>query len=377
MRRHTAATAVRITSSAALPKPRGDAQTAPNGQPFDHRFVASTELLASDGGVILLDAWRVGDWLRRPRWISSHNLWSDDLAETTLGKGVWAGVESGLPVEQVGESGRALTVYVAYADTEVAREVQALFDFGGLDDVSVRWRWDTEELRPPYAEEVARYGDGLQWVATRCDLVEISAVLLGADPGAQIIRSHAEEAFERVRSQGRRLPLLERFFSHPRTRVPVSRGEVLPDLLSAADTLDAATTVASGLSEWATAAAPLREQLADHLAHLGNLVMAASSAETNDAPSDLQMAFESLTAALGGFDIAARDLQPATRAIGAALEKLTQAFGLTSTHGRALVLDMDAVVADRTFVLDMDAVVADSAVERLWQSYRAAVGEKP
>lgn len=187
-------------------------ETAPNGAAYDHRFIASTELLASDGGVILLDGWRVGSWLQRPRWIANHNLWVDDatLAEVTLGRGVYAAVESGLPVEQVGISGRALTVYVRYASTPFAQEVKLLYEEGGLDDVSVRWDWQTEETRQPYEEEVALYGEDLYWVCTRADLMEVSAVMLGADSGAQIVRGAVMDAFERVRST-HQLPQLEAF----------------------------------------------------------------------------------------------------------------------------------------------------------------------
>ena len=365
--KHTQANAVRVVTGAALPKD-GARAVAPNGAAYDQRFIASTELLASDGGIILLDAWRLGGWLQRPRWIANHDLWADSgLGQATLGRGVYAAIEGGLDPARVGPTGRALVVYVRYASTPFAREVQLLYNEGGLDDVSVRWDWQTEELRQPYEEEVALYGEGLSWVATRADLVEVSAVLLGADAGAQIVRSNVLEAVERCVRRGRALPRL----------TSLIRGEALPDLLSVADTLDAATTAATGLSAWAAAAAPLRQQLADHITHLDNLVMAASNAETNDPPSDLQTAYESLAAALGQFDVALRDVQPTARAIGTALEKLTQAFGLTSTHGRseAIDLDLDACLADRTLALDMDAVVADTAVERMWQRYKATVAK--
>src|SRR3989454_1103458 len=199
---------VRLETRAALPA-TGD-RTAPNGQPYDHRFIASTELMASDRGIIPVAAWRLDGWLQRPRWIANHDLGGfAPLTEVALGRGVFAGVESGLPADRVGPSGRALVAYVRYASTPFAQEVRTLYEEGGLDDVSVRWDWRTEQLREPTDSERAIWGDELSWVAEHTDLIELSAVMLGADTGAQMMRRDVEAALERCRTAGRRLPNVE------------------------------------------------------------------------------------------------------------------------------------------------------------------------
>jgi hypothetical protein len=104
----------------------------------------------------------------------------------------------------------ALVAPVKYAQTTFAQEVRALYDEGGLDDCSVRWSWRTEVTRNPNAEEVQKYGENLHWVCERADLVELSAVMLGADSGAQMIRGDVVEAFERCRSKNIALPAIEK-----------------------------------------------------------------------------------------------------------------------------------------------------------------------
>src|SRR5438445_361889 len=128
---HHAAPRVRLEQRAGL-QPSGD-HTAPNGESYDHRFIASTELLASDGGIILASAWHTDQWLQRPRWIANHDLGGfAPLTEAALGRGVYAGVETGLPTDRVGPSGKALVAYVRYARTAFAQEVRTLYEDGGL-----------------------------------------------------------------------------------------------------------------------------------------------------------------------------------------------------------------------------------------------------
>ena len=205
---------IRVTTHATLRQEGDGVKTAPNGQPYDHRFIASTERLASDGGVILTSAWVLDAYLKRPRWIAMHDIWGEGkLPEVTLGKTVDIRIEEGLPVDQTGPTGRGLVAYVSYAPTKMGQEVKLLYEVGGLDDVSVRWDWRTEELRNPFEEEVSVYGDDLYWIATRADLIELSSVLFGADPGAQMIRADLEMAFERCRNAGTALPHIEKFMT--------------------------------------------------------------------------------------------------------------------------------------------------------------------
>lgn len=163
---------------------------APNGQAYDTRFVAATERLATDGGVILLSAWRFEEYLKRPVFVDQHDVTSDKpLTAKAIGQTVCIQVEGDLPVELVGPSGRALVAYVKFANTIYGQEVKGLYTDGTLNDVSVRWDPLTTQIRAPYADEAA-LNPGVQWICDLANLVEISAVLFGADPGAQQIRSN-------------------------------------------------------------------------------------------------------------------------------------------------------------------------------------------
>lgn len=185
----------------------GDAQ-GPNGEAADLRVVASTERLASDGGVILLGAWRLDRFRQNPVFLALHDAagFTGTLTETVAGRVVWIGIESGIPKDLAGPSGKALVAYVRFAGTAFGREVRQLYEEGNLSAVSVRWDWRTEETRQPTAEEVEQYGQGLEWVATRADLLELSAVPIGADPGALAVR----QALARCRAKGLHLPRVER-----------------------------------------------------------------------------------------------------------------------------------------------------------------------
>ena len=229
--------AVRLGGSIARSEPGARLSVA--GIEYDHRFIASTELLASDHGVIYVEGWDWERYLARPRWIANHDLgaWSGKITDVSLGRGVFVAVESGLDKARVGPSGKALCVYVRYSSTPFARQVKTLYDEGGLDDVSVRWDWKTEVTRNPYQEEVEKYGEDLHWVCEHAELVELSAVLLGADAGAQMVRGDVVAAFERCCQRGLRtqLPDIERLVreSRPRSvRVTAAPSDKLPGALS-------------------------------------------------------------------------------------------------------------------------------------------------
>lgn len=184
---------------------------APNGVPYDHRFIFSTELVASDGGVIKLGAWDTREYMKRPRWITRHDLWGDP-AYTSLGRTVAVGVEDNLPTELVGMSGRGLVGYVVYASTPYAQQVKTLYEEGALDDVSVRWDGRTEKVR--YRDEMTDaekmlYGENCYWIADYVQLMEVSSILYGADSGAKHLRSEVEEVLSRCREAGKPLDQIE------------------------------------------------------------------------------------------------------------------------------------------------------------------------
>jgi len=360
LRKHTQANAVRVVSGAALPKD-GARAVAPNGAAYDQRFIASTELLASDGGIIRLDAWRLDGWLQRPRWIANHDLRADSgLGQATLGRGVYAAIEGGLDPARVGPTGRALVVYVRYASTPFAQEVKMLFEEGGLDDVSVRWDWQTEELRQPYAEEVGQYGEELTWVCTRADLVEISAVLLGADSGAQIIRPEALRAFERVRAQ-HPVPELEVFVRAHQPR------EAAPDPVAAADFVEqmiqGVTALAESNNDRDTVA---HQAIVESLTGLENL------APDSGASAELIDALAAFHAALAVFTVAQKHGRTAINQMTSALSKMKTALGLgemlvTLPDDRTVALELGAIAAGMKRTAHADA---DGALDKLFAIYQ-------
>ncbi len=380
----------------------GARQTTPSGIEYDHRFIASTELLASDGGVIYVDAWRWDRFMKRPRWIGMHDLgaWSGKITEVSLGRAVHVAVESGLDPRRVGPTGKALIVLVKYASTPFAQQVKTLYDEGGLDDVSVRWDWRTEETRNPYEEEVQKYGERLLWVCERADLVELSAVLLGADAGAQMVRSDVLEAVERCRAQNIELPEIERLIRGSRTVVPAPNDKLTGalskpfagyknfadcvvknwdsqphpitycaglvekkhsespdpvDINAAAEALGRAKAAAEMIDNLHAAMEPPRQQFADAMTDVANLIPRSppnivDGEPVEPEPSDAAVAFTAVNDALAHLDIARGDVGPAIRAVNESLTQLAEALGLgdlvVDRDGRAVVIDIDAVLAD-------------------------------
>lgn len=288
----------RVQAHASLPMVAGasDIRQAPNGEEFDHRFIASTELVASDGGIILTSAWHLDKFMKRPRFIAMHDIfgWNGNLDEIALGRVVDAQIEDGLPIGQVGASGRALVEYVRYASSPFALEVKSLYDEGGLDDVSVRWDPRTEDIRQPFEEEVQIFGDELMWVAVFVEQLELSSVLFGADSGAQLIRNDLIEAFERCRSRGTPLPHIERMLRGMLPlQVPVAtvrttgtRDDHDLDEAAVADALDELGNAMNSLDAWAQALGPIRQAISDAVTGITNLLASSAAADPDATEVD-------------------------------------------------------------------------------------------
>ena len=147
-------------------------------EPTDHRgadaplrFVASTESIAADGGVLYASGWD----LARFHGTSGYGpwLWSHDYSALPIGR-VKARVE-----------GRQLIaeVWPDLADplgAEVARKYKNAF----LRDVSVGFR----VITPAPANQVPI---GATWASVRHELLDLSAVVVGSDAEATILRSLA------------------------------------------------------------------------------------------------------------------------------------------------------------------------------------------
>lgn len=131
-------------------------------------FVASTEDVASDRGIIRAAGWRFTRYAQNPVF-----LWVHRRDMLPIGKGVgWrldlARKELLLDVEfpPPGEH--------PFADT-----VRRMFDLGFLRAVSVSW--DTVREGQPTPDEQAK---GARWVSEEQELLELSAVPVPADAGA-------------------------------------------------------------------------------------------------------------------------------------------------------------------------------------------------
>lgn len=207
--KRTEETAMRLTGRRLRIEPGGP-RAAPNGEVFDIAFVASTEELSSDHGIIYVSAWDWKQYERNPRFIANHDLWGDFIPITQLAVGTSVDVEvrTDLP-EDMAMGGKGLVIYVRFAKTPFGQEMKTLYQFGDLDAVSVRWDWQTEESRNPFEEEAEVYGEGLTWVVTYAELVEVSAVLVGADPSALAMRADTDKAIQRCRNRGLELPEIE------------------------------------------------------------------------------------------------------------------------------------------------------------------------
>ncbi len=343
-------------------------------------------MLATDGGIIRASAWNWDRFLRRPRWICNHDIgsWSYKLNEAPLGSVVDIGIESF-------DFGRALAIYVRYAPTKFAQEIRVLYDSGGLSDCSVRWDPLTERTRPPLPAEVERFGGDLKWVCEFAELLEVSSVLYGADPAAQLVRPEVLEAFERCRSKRIVLPHVERLVRQSRPR-PVQvikmrddTQEKTGDPMAAAELIQAARQTLKGMEECQAVGQTLRQQLAENITALTNLAallrpdgqeedpllmakllggaastLPAAGVGQEDEKTEIELAMEDLDAALAAYDAATADVGFTIEPIGDALTRLAVAIGLAQplTQTQHSGLNLNSPV-------NIPAVAADMVMHRL------------
>lgn len=130
------------------------------------RFVGATDAVARDGGILTLDGWDVDAWRENPVMLYGHD-------------------HAGLPIARgtaVERTERGLEFEFDFADRDTypfADLVYRLYKAGFMRAVSVGFR--VRKDRPPTDDERAR---GAQWVSTDHELLEVSAVPVGADPNA-------------------------------------------------------------------------------------------------------------------------------------------------------------------------------------------------
>lgn len=349
---------------------------APNQGAYDIRALVSTEEVGCDGGIIPVSAWNLEGYRRRPLFISQHDISGlTPLNETVIGRSVAIGPEDVSGVV----NGRGLVSYLRFASTSFGTEIRTLYLEGSLSDFSIRWDWRSEQLRMPTSDEQRRHGEALTWVAESVTLLEISSVVLPADPGVGVLPS-VEAAFERCRSAGHRLPELEKLFVRRRGRIVTSRAETVPpEPMAAADAIDLIRKTVGEYKHWVALAGSIRQRLADGTAMLANLVVAADTiarpdgADSDDAElppsSPAALALGQLTDATAGFDLAFRDVAPWVTAMEDALKEIAKAVNLpvaaaTSQERGDFVIHLDAILAEQRrdeqkYVIDWDAIRRD------------------
>lgn len=317
---------------------------APNGEPFDEMFIFSTERLASDGGVIYVDGWRTDQYALNPRFISNHDaggMKSPTIVEQAAGKTVDTAKRNDLP-HDLTMNGKGLVGWVRFAPTSFGRDVRLLYAEGHLRACSVRWDWQTEEVRHPFEDEARLYGDDLFWVVTRADLMECSAVILGADPGALTIRGRDElgtpqfdapsrleirkdavEAFQRCRAKGHDMRTMERLMRQVAPSLPVlieGRANVDSGALSSAlQGFDEALDMFDALMDQVP---NVRESLAASRAELEALTAGDSDSvesgetETEDTDDEEERSMADVTREIENFS-------KVLNGLGEAVEKMT------------------------------------------------------
>ena len=156
-----------------------------NGQEFDVHIVASTAKIARDNGVIPIEAWREDLHLFQA---NPAILWQHNSSLGPIGRAVAVELRATNRAEHVSTKGRMLQWWRFNDATEQSQTAHALFAMGDMRAASVGWiirafhRVDEDELKKltksfPEANEWT-------WVVDRAELLETSAVSVGADPGA-------------------------------------------------------------------------------------------------------------------------------------------------------------------------------------------------
>jgi hypothetical protein len=151
-----------------------------NGQAFDLNIVASTTTLVRDGGIVPLDAWREDLHLFFPD--NPAILWQHDARVGPIGVAV------AVELRGRNENGRMLQWWRFNDATEQSQMAHTLFALGDLRAASVGFiirAWhkvSEEELKKLQKKFPAAHE--WTWIVDRAELIETSAVSVGADPGA-------------------------------------------------------------------------------------------------------------------------------------------------------------------------------------------------
>ncbi|KKM24435.1 hypothetical protein LCGC14_1605110 [marine sediment metagenome] len=151
-----------------------------NGQAFDLNIVASTTSLVRDGGIVPLDAWRE----------DLHLFFPDNPAILWEHRSLIGPIGIAVAVELRGrnENGRMLQWWRFNDATEQSQTAHTLFALGDMRAASVGFfirAWhkvSEEELKKLQKKFPAAHE--WTWIVDRAELIETSAVSVGADPAA-------------------------------------------------------------------------------------------------------------------------------------------------------------------------------------------------
>ena len=130
------------------------------------RFVGATEDVARDGGILKMEGWQLDDYRANPVF-----LWAHDQKQPPIGRAV-----------RVSRGAEGLEFDIEFAPADVypfADLVGRLYESGFMRAVSVGFRV-LQERAPNTKERQA----GAQWVSEAHELLELSAVPVGADASA-------------------------------------------------------------------------------------------------------------------------------------------------------------------------------------------------
>ncbi len=168
-----------------------------NGQAFDLNIVASTTALVRDGGIVPLDSWREDLHLFFPD--NPAILWQHEAFVGPIGVAV------AVELRGRNENGRMLQWWRFNDATEQSQIAHTLFALGDLKAASVGFiirAWhkvSEEELKKLQKKFPAAHE--WTWIVDRAELIETSAVSVGADPGALALsagEANLREAFDEL-----------------------------------------------------------------------------------------------------------------------------------------------------------------------------------
>jgi hypothetical protein len=165
-----------------------EGERAPNGREYHLKMRASTENVARDAGIIPMSAWRDGGLARfqaNPVILAYH--------QHTQPIGISVHTEISKKDSSLNE------FWLFHEESEVSRMMKKLYDRGFMRAASVGFivhDFDVlDEKQEKALQKELGTKDPIYWTATRCELLETSAVPVPADPYAL--------AFEHAMDNGR------------------------------------------------------------------------------------------------------------------------------------------------------------------------------